>query len=1107
MLTLYTGTGGGENRAALFNAFVEQVRRGEKCLLLVPEQFTVHAEQEVFRLYGAGLGCDAEVVSFKRLCYRILLAAGRADANRLESGGRSVLMYRAFQSVRDHLNVYARTRPTSSFIAELLDMEEELARCNITHDAFMDAAAQVEQGDKLRELALILGTYTALLESSGAEPRTAAAMAAQALDDDGRLLEGVRLFVDGFWTFSVQEHALLARLMERCDVHVCLFCDGVEDQDGGYGVFSDIKATAKTLIHTAQQRRSAYAVRHCGRDVVHVPESLRRLSAALFTESPPYSGAPDGVALHLASDPFHEAEYAAAQIQRLVREDGLRYGEIAVLCRDQDQYRGVLDSVFRQYGIPVFTDKKTELPTKPLALFVRTALVIAGGDFTGDDVFTHIKTGLCDLDARQIGLLQRYHEIWNIAPAAWLRGGFTYHPDGFSDSAGADVQARLAEINRARDAVFGPLLRLQESLRGTPAARCAALYAFLLESRIPQKLQREAQALLAQGEPDLSQEAAQTWDVFMQVLDQLAAAGGEDPVDDAAFSELLLCALSTFDIGRIPTSLDEVLVGSVDRVRAVRVRAVFVLGVNEGEFPQNLPERGLLRDVDRRRLLGAGLELEPAADDRIFRERLYAYYAFSMPSERLFVLAHQLGADRREQTPSYFFSLLQSMFPGLAVTRDETFGADAVQDGASAFAALLGSPARYGPLRPFFEADPAYAGALARAQSLRAFGRGECARAPWVERQLAEGRFEASPTRIETFYRCRFAHFCRYILGVRRERGAKLDAPQTGTFIHHALEHILREVMEQDLWELDETALRARVELVTKRYLDGYLGGAHDKPARFRYLFFRLQGILESLVDSLFAELRQSGFVATDFELEIGADGSVASMRVEYEGGSVRVRGVADRVDVLAAEDGPYVRVVDYKSGAKQFQLDDVYNGLNMQMLIYLFSICEHGAARYGSNPRPAGILYYPADDSVLLITRGEPEEALEKQLKKRRRQNGLLLRNVEILEQMEKDLQGNYIPVKLKKDGGLDKTSSVTSEKGFAAIRAHVESLLVRMGREIQRGSVGPNPYKKGGYNSCQFCEYAAVCGYEPGRGVFRAFASYRDSDLKNAVEEADDE
>ena len=390
---------------------------------------------------------------------------------------------------------------------------------------------------------------------------------------------------------------------------------------------------------------------------------------------------------------------------------------------------------------------------------------------------------------------------------------------------------------------------------------------------------------------------------------------------------------------------------------------------------------------------------------------------------------------------------------------------------------------------------------------MRSFGRDEVARAPWVERQLAEGAFEASPTRIETFYRCRFAHFCRYILGVRRERGAKLDAPQTGTFIHHALEHILREVMEADLWALDEAALHARVELVTKRYLDGYLGGSHDKPARFRYLFFRLQGILESLVDALFTELRQSGFVATDFELEIGADGAVPSMRVEYEGGSVRVRGVADRVDVFTAPDGPYVRVVDYKTGEKQFQLDDVYNGLNMQMLIYLFSICEHGAARYGQNPRPAGILYYPADDSVLLITRGEPEEALEKQLKKRHRQNGLLLRNVEILEQMEKDLQGNYIPVKLKKDGGLDKASSVTTEKGFAAIRAHVESLLIKLGREIQRGSIGPNPYKKGGYNSCQFCEYAAVCGYEPTRGVFRVFESYKDSDLKTAVEEADDE
>ena len=167
-----------------------------------------------------------------------------------------------------------------------------------------------------------------------------------------------------------------------------------------------------------------------------------------------------------------EAEYAASQIRRLVREEGLRYGEIAVLCRDQDQYRGVLDSVFKQHGVPVFTDKRTELPTKPLALFVRSALDIVGGDFTGDDVFTHIKTGLCDLDARQIGLLQRYHEIWNIAPAAWLRGGFTYHPDGFSDLQGDGVQARLAEINRARDAVFGPLIRLRESLHGAPAARC-----------------------------------------------------------------------------------------------------------------------------------------------------------------------------------------------------------------------------------------------------------------------------------------------------------------------------------------------------------------------------------------------------------------------------------------------------------------------------------------------------------------------------------------------------------------------------------------------------------------------------------------------------------
>lgn len=1093
-----------DNRQALYSAFAEKARAGENCLFLVPEQFTVHAENELLHLCGAGMGENAEVVSFKRLCIRILFAAGYGRQRNLDNAGRAVTMYRALQTARPYLEMYGKASPTASFIERLQDLDAELSRCSVTPLLIEEASVKIDspsRSKKLRELAVILDTYNALLESSGEEIRTDLEIAASLLRDTD-IFSGYKIFVDGFYLFSEQEYMLLHNLAGRCDITVALMCDAMNDTEGGYGLFSDVKATARRFMRIAEKTKVALQTEIFEDDGYHKSKELKFLKEHLFGYTAIFEQKTKDISCYIAADAFAEAQAVAAKIKELNRQ-GYLYGDIAVLFRQADQYKGIVDSVFMLHDIPVFTDKRTEIMIKPLVLFVRTALEIVSGKYYTEDIFSHIKTGLCDLTDEQVGELSRYCEIWDIPPAAWFKSSFTHNPEGFMESFDEKAKTRLKEINRCKQIVIEPLRKLKESLRGKTGKMCAALYEFLISCKIPEKLVNEANKLACEGQAALSQETAQTWEIFVKALDQLSVAAQDDECTCEEFSQMLMCALSAYDIGRIPTSVDEVLIGSVDRVKTYQKRAVFVMGINDGTFPLNIPDNGLIIDADRQSLAYVGIELEPGADERIFKERFFAYYAFTMPSEKLFLSARRMSGDGKEESLSYFLLHIKELFCGL----EFDYEADLLQDKAFAFGRLIEGGLSDKALESYFEELPEYAPKLDSARRLQTFGKSDIATDRALTQTIKNSGLNISPTRMESFFKCRFAHFCKYILGIRAEGKADIDAPNTGIFIHHALEKILGEVAlagEGDLWDIPQQRLFDMVEALAKEYLEGYLGGSEDKSARFNYLFSRLSNILKTLVLSLCEEFRQSAFRTADFELKIGDDGEIPSLDIAFEGGSVRIAGVADRVDVLEKNGQTYVRIVDYKTGIKKFDMEDVYNGINTQMLLYLFSICENAAGRYGDRPHPAGVLYYPADDFIVLVSRSASAEEIEKEQRKKRLQSGLLIRNIEVLEGMESGLGGAFIRPRLNQKGEITPKKTVTTEKGFESIKKHIDKLLKQLGQEIISGNVTANPFKMSKQNSCRYCDYSAVCGYEPDRIRGREYEPYALSELKSDVEEA---
>lgn len=1078
MLTIWMGRAKTGKTAAV----LEQIRalgdHGTQ-ILLVPEHVSHLAEIDLCRVCGPTVSRHAEVLSFRRLGERVLSLTGGLSQVTLDAGGKLLTMQKALSEVAASLTVYRRPSQKAAFLQQLLDLTDELRSYEVTPQMLYEQSEQIggATGEKLRDLSLLYGAYEARLRRPGLDARDRMSKLCDHLEESGYAV-GKDIFLDGFTYFNAQERRVLSILLRQArSVTVTL----LGEPDSREEIF-------EISIKTLEQLRRLAREAGCGVEVhtLHTQDAgaLRHLEQHLFGLPEPYAG--EQVPIHVleAENLYSEVEQAAACILRLTGEGGCRYRDITVSARNMADYESTIETVFERYGIPVYLSRRSDILEKPALALLGGVLDSIGGGYEYEDMFQWLKTGLAGLSPQECDLLENYVIRWQIHGNMWLRDiDWTDHPAGYGGIWDETQRAYLEQINALRRRVCGPLRQLTEGLKTGETARekAESLYTFLETLSLQKALEQQMEQQAAAGRLQDAEETAQLWEILCGVLDQFVEILGDEPMDLDEFTRLLRQILTQYSIGTIPVSLDQVSVSEITRNDRHTVRHLIFLGANDHVLPAVGQSSGILNEDDREELARAGIRLAPSGMEQMGIELQCIYTSLTQPTEGLWLSYPVSDVAGNVLRPAFIVERLLTLFPALRAEQesaDKEYRLTAIQP-----ALEEAGQDRQGALWQYFAQRGDHAAQLAAMERAAALRRGRLS--PAAVQALYGKRVSMSASRLERMRSCHFAYFMEYGLRAKKREAAAFDAPQIGTFLHYLLENVTRDTMALGGFaQVDREELRAMVRRYMDRYVTEELHDFQNRTTRFRYLFSRLRNTAYAIVEQVAEELRCSDFVPLAFELSFGDHGALPAVEISEPDSQLRLGGKVDRVDGWLKDGKLYLRVVDYKSGRKAFDLAAVRMGLDIQMLLYLFTLQKEGKAYFGHEVEPAGVLYLPARDDILAAERNISPEKLAQETAKQLRRSGLLLSDPSVLQAMEHTslTEPKFLPLRVGRDGSI--SGSIASAAQLGKLGRYVEKLLHQIAREIRDGNIDADPCCKSEEDSfCQYCDWAEACHFQDGR------------------------
>ena len=1061
MLHLLLGTDWTANRDEILRRISRDVaQEKDGRILMVPELISHETERRLCASAGDTASRFAEVLSFTRLAKRVADGIGCAAEECLDNGGRVVAMASAARQLHSRLKAYASVETRPEFLTGLIDAVDEFKRCCITSADLMTAAGETEGSlaQKLEELALLLESYDALCLQGKRDPR----------DRETQLLEQMEqcdfaekhvFYIDGFPDFTRQHLAILEHLIKYApEVTVSLNCDRVA---------SPLLAFEKAGDTASQILRCA---RHAGVEVQieFVPENrtpLDPMRAGLFQGHIVSGGLKDTVHVYRADSPYGECLAAAEQVVALVRS-GCRYRDITVVCGDIGTYTPLVNLAFRRCGIPVYLSGTEDILQKSVIATVISAMDAALGGFDQRDVMRYLRSVLSPVDPDTCDLMENYAITWGIRGNRW-QTAWENHPDGLSAQWDEESRSLLERLDQARERCIQPLDRLRRGFQNAKVLReqVLALYGFLEDIQLEQRLDTLAQELDAAGDNRSAQILNQLWEILLGALEQLHDVLGDTYWDTETFTRLFRLLLSQYDVGTIPPVLDAVQVGPVSAMRLHQQKHLIVLGAQEGNLPGYSGSSGVLTDQERVTLRELGVPLTGGAMEGIQAEFAEIYGVFCGATETVSV--YSSGAQ-----PSFVCRRLADMAGGetevspalgAALTDGFEAGAYLARWNAGRTASRIGVENAYEEVcrRRTYEL-----GRVDREQIDRLYGKTLNLSASQVDRQAE----------------CRLSYFLKYGLRAKERKEATVDPAEFGTYVHAVLENTARCI--RDMGGFPNVSLEETLE-IANRYSDEYAREHFSQidSERLTYLFRRNGQELQMVVKELWEELQESQFQPVGFEVNFGSEDGLPAIALPGTKMNAILRGFVDRVDTWLSSGNSYYRVVDYKTGRKDFDYCDVYNGVGLQMLLYLFALQECGGDVVGERPIPAGVQYFPARvPYVSTDGRLSPEE-LDKERNKDRKRKGLLLKDEQVLQAMEPGENPKRLCYTVKKDGAM--VGDLADRDQLKLLEAYIFRVLGKMVDEIASGNVEPNPYTRGSsHSACAFCPYGAICHQETVEG-----------------------
>jgi len=1094
---------------------------GPPLILLVPEQASFQMEYALASSAGLKGFIRAQVLSFRRLAYRVLQEVGGAARAHIGELGKRMVLRRLLEQRRRDLKVFGRSAGQPGFADTLArTLGEMKTYCILPSDLAAGAGALRKAGnrgllaDKLDDLYLLYSELEVYLTGRFTDPDDYLNLLADRLDKSAAV-KGAEVWVDGFNGFTPQEFRVLAALLRtacRVNVTLCIDFASLSAKIDESDLFYPSRETYDTLCEIAVRERVTVE-----RPLVlddKAPGRFRNPSIAYLEKfffcrsAPAAEGAGGGVTLAAAASRCAEVEGVAREIIRLCRDHGYRYRDIVVLARDLDVYAHLISAVFEDHNIPVFIDRKRPVMSHPLVELVRSALEVVVKDWAYEPVFRFLKTDLVPLAREEVDLLENYVLAHGIRGSRWVdprpweyRRRLTLEEELEISPAEA---RELEEINRIRRQATAALANFHQEVRqaGNVRSITTALFNLLTNLNVPETLESWSRKAEAEGRLETAREHSQVWSMLIALLDQVVEALGDEVLEPADYAAVLGAGLESMRLGLIPPALDQVVAGSLDRSRCPEARAAFIIGVSDRVLPARVAGQGLLSELERESLQAVGLRLAPGIRRKVFDEQYLVYIALTRSADRL-VISYPLADDEGEAImPSPVVARVKELLPEV----EERVWPVEPNDNLTGALEFITNPARS---MSYLAAQMREAKAGRYIDPLwwdvyswfaRSEQREECARslaglfynnredrlAPGVGKLLYGQPLKTSVSGIEKFRACPFAHFLSHGLRLRDRAVFRLGSPDLGQFFHAALKLFGDRVHKLGLdWgELSRKACceiaGEVVDFLAPRLQSEILLSS----ARQRYLTGKIKRTVQRAALVLSEYSRRGKFRPVGLELAFGPGGDLPAITfILSDGSEMIVTGRIDRIDAAPTEAGVYLRVIDYKSGRVTINLSDIFYGLKLQLLTYLEVAVQHARRLAGGPGLPGAILYFSLDDP-LIKTNGEilPKEELEKRILREMKMKGLVLADPAVVRMMDSGLteSSDLIPVQFKKDGDFTARSAVLTMEQFKLLRRYLRSQLLSAGNDIINGTVDIAPFRLGNFRSCQHCLFHPVCKFD---------------------------
>ena len=1096
MITLIYGSYGCGKTTAVINSIVADTEKNIHTFLLVPEQEAVQIERKTLYTLPSSAQLDLEVLNFSRLYNRVCREYGGLSYQYVTKPIKSLLMWHNLRELAPLLEQYGDMNLSDSSMADIMIQAiNEFKACCITPDDLESTANKLATTDplraKLRDLALIYTSFDALISQNYSDSSDDLSRLADILKKRS-FFNNCNVYIDSFTSFTAVEHKIIERIFESADnVTVTIPLPSPNHND-----------ISTAGIRKSLEKIKISAEKHGGyREIVlkknmrtespmlaYLSENLWKLDAS----GKDYTAYSDGsIVAEICDTPYAEAEAAANHTLELLRR-GERCRDIVVMMRDAEKYRGIIEPAFAKNNIPFFFSEKTDLCSLPPVKLILTALRIKQYNWRRSDVISHIKTGLCDTTPRSADLFEEYINTWNIQGSKFTGDDWSMNPNGF---VAEEMKARefniLAAANEVRHQLVGPLEKLFVLLDASENIpdMCRAVFSYLEEINLEDKLHDLAKREAQRKQNQSAQETAALYGIILSALADIASALPDAEADTEAFIAALKIVFGKLDIGIIPTSVDEVTIGSASMLRTSNPKYVMVLGLCEGEFPAVVNDTGLLNSGDRTTLFDLGIELSADTDTRSSDELMYVHRAFSSPSHKLFVFTSKAEITGKGRTPSLPFLRIQKLFPELHKPHvydgtDLRYLTPAPQSSASLLRIMKNSS----DAKALAHALEEYLPDVSRLSEEKTSA-DDCHIDKETANEVFGNRLNFSATSFESYVRCPFNYYCSYVLGLRERKTAKFHANIIGTFIHHILEELIKEAIptskEFNIPEDDE--LIAKVERSVNDYILRIYPQELGESKKLTHLYRRLKNLALLLIRNIVKEFSHSKFKPVFFELKAdGKNGNPSPMKFDLNNeATVSFSGIIDRVDIFKHDDKVYIRVVDYKTGSKNFSLSDIDLGINTQMLLYLFTLCRTENKEFrtavGADKTdefiPAGAVYLSANIPVIEAEDYEDSDEVLKEAEKKLKRSGLLLNEEEVLLAMNDSLSSEFLMgVKRNKEGALCGSALATNES-FNDIFLKMQNTILKISNQLIGGNANAEPLEVEGETACRFCNMKPIC------------------------------